>query len=338
MEKVVAIGGGGLAGLSLGIALRQTRTPVILHEAGMYPRHRVCGEFISGVSPAVLEALGIADLVQDAKRHFASLWYFRERKVFGAPLPSALGISRFTLDDRLAGRFRELGGILKEGSRIKEKSGPGIVWCGGRIPTRGRWLGLKCHVSGLNLNADLEMHLGANGYIGLAKIPDGKVNVCGLFRCEPELAGKGIQTLERYLHAGGLEGIAGRISSAQVDEGSFLGVAGFCLGRQSTNDDSILALGDAWGMIPPFTGNGMSMAFESAAIALEPLRSWQRGRETWEQAVARIQGRLAQRFGRRMFWARIMHPFLTTAAGQAFFTFVSWSGLLPFKACFHAVR
>ena len=44
----------------------------------------------------------------------------------------------------------------------------------------------------------------ANGYIGLAKIEDDKVNVCGLFRLEPKLAGKGTQTLERYLHAGGL--------------------------------------------------------------------------------------------------------------------------------------
>ena len=119
MERVVTIAGGGLAGLSLGIALRQTRTPVILHEAGVYPRHRVCGEFISGVSPAVLETLGIADLVQDAKRHFSSAWYFRERQVYRTQLPSALGISRFTLDERLAFRFRELGGILKEGSRIK---------------------------------------------------------------------------------------------------------------------------------------------------------------------------------------------------------------------------
>src|SRR5262245_9327123 len=153
MERVVTIGGGGLAGLSLGIALRRTHTPVTLHEAGAYPRHRVCGEFISGVSPAVLETLGIADLVQDAKRHVSSAWYFRDRKVYSTQLPSALGISRRTLDERLAIRFRELDGILKEGSRIKEKSGAGIVWCAGRQPMRGRWIGLKCHVSGLDLGA-----------------------------------------------------------------------------------------------------------------------------------------------------------------------------------------
>jgi menaquinone-9 beta-reductase len=123
-----------------------------------------------------------------------------------------------------------------------------------------------------------------------------------------------------------------------VDEGSFIGVAGFCLGRPSTNSAAILTLGDAWGMIPPFTGNGMSMAFESAAIALEPLRSWQGGRETWQQALSRIQNRLAERFARRMFWARMMHPFLTTTAGQVFFTLVTRSRLLPFKVCVHAVR
>jgi flavin-dependent dehydrogenase len=338
MEKLVNIGGGGLAGLSLGIALRQTGGPVILHEAGVYPRHRVCGEFISGASPAVLETLGIADLVQDASRHFSSAWYFRERKIYTTRLPSALGISRFTLDERLATRFRELDGILKEGSRLQEKPGAGIVWCAGRKPVKGPWIGLKCHVSGLDLSADLEMHLATNGYVGLAKIADGKVNVCGLFRRQPKLAGRGTETLERYLHAGGLERIAGRIFSAKVDEGSFLGVAGFCLGRQSTRCDATLTLGDAWGMIPPFTGNGMSMAFESAAIALEPLRGWQRGRETWEQVLSRIQSRLAEQFARRMFWARLMHPFLTTAAGQAFFTLVSRSGLLPFKACVQAVR
>ena len=49
----------------------------------------------------------MADLVRDAKRHSSSAWYFRERQVYRTQLPSALGISRFTLDERLAFRFRE---------------------------------------------------------------------------------------------------------------------------------------------------------------------------------------------------------------------------------------
>ncbi|MFZ9874958.1 MAG: NAD(P)-binding protein, partial [Candidatus Methylacidiphilales bacterium] len=46
--KTVEIVGGGLAGLTLGLCLRQKGVPVDLFEAGTYPRHRVCGEYLSG--------------------------------------------------------------------------------------------------------------------------------------------------------------------------------------------------------------------------------------------------------------------------------------------------
>ena len=205
------------------------------------------------------------------------------------------------------------------------------------MPAKGCWIGLKCHVLGLELDADLEMHLASNGYVGLGKVERERVNVCGLFRLEPNLSGKGIETLERYLSAGGLGVLAKRILAARVDAESFLGVAGFRLGWQESRD-GIAALGDAWGMIPPFTGNGMSMAFESAEIATDPLHAWHNGRRKWAETLERLREELRRRFARRMFWARAMHPFLTTDAGQAFFTLVSRSGLLPFKSCFHALR
>jgi 2-polyprenyl-6-methoxyphenol hydroxylase-like FAD-dependent oxidoreductase len=46
--KPITIVGGGLAGLTLGIGLRRRGVPAALWEAGHYPRHRVCGEFICG--------------------------------------------------------------------------------------------------------------------------------------------------------------------------------------------------------------------------------------------------------------------------------------------------
>ena len=49
LKHPISIAGGGLAGLSLGIALQSRGVSVTLHEASTYPRHRVCGEFISGV-------------------------------------------------------------------------------------------------------------------------------------------------------------------------------------------------------------------------------------------------------------------------------------------------
>ena len=41
MARTVTIIGGGLAGLTLGLALRQRDVPVTVCEAGTYPRHRV---------------------------------------------------------------------------------------------------------------------------------------------------------------------------------------------------------------------------------------------------------------------------------------------------------
>src|SRR5438094_531139 len=61
--KPITIIGGGLAGLTLGIGLRRQGVPVALFEAGHYPRHRVCGEFISGRGQAALQRLGLARLL-----------------------------------------------------------------------------------------------------------------------------------------------------------------------------------------------------------------------------------------------------------------------------------
>src|SRR5262245_8310982 len=132
MERVITIVGGGLAGLSLGIALRQRGDPVSLHEAGVYPRHRVCGEFISGVSLAAFDHLGIRDLLGDARKHSSTAWFCRERRIFTAQLPVGLGVSRFILDERLSVKFRQLGGTLCERSRVQPRQEEGIVWCAGR--------------------------------------------------------------------------------------------------------------------------------------------------------------------------------------------------------------
>ena len=104
---MITIVGGGLAGLSLGIALRRRGVPVNFHEAGVYPRHRVCGEFISGVSQCTFDSLGIGDLFDDAKEHRSTAWFFRDRRILSTQLPGGLGISRFALDERLSRKFRE---------------------------------------------------------------------------------------------------------------------------------------------------------------------------------------------------------------------------------------
>ena len=99
LNREITIAGGGLTGLALASALRLREVPVTVLEAGNYPRHRVCGEFISGVSRETLTALGIAGLFEDARHHHTLAWHECGRLIhhdqFAEP---ALGISRWALD------------------------------------------------------------------------------------------------------------------------------------------------------------------------------------------------------------------------------------------------
>ena len=199
--KPVTIVGGGLAGLTLGIALREKKIPVTIHEAGNYPRHRVCGEFISGRGQATLARLGLRDLFDAAGAVLAqtAAFFSATRSTPPRPLPSAaICLSRFTLDAILAKRFRELGGELTEGERFVRDFDEGVVRATGRraqVEQGGtRWFGLKIHARNVPLTADLEMHISPRGYVGLCKINDDEVNVCGLFRKHSDESGGKIKS------------------------------------------------------------------------------------------------------------------------------------------------
>ena len=82
-------------------------------------------------------------------------------------------------------------------------------------------------------------------------------------------------------------------------------------------------------MIAPVTGNGMSMAFESAELAIEPLVAYSGGEATWEEAQQSLARRCDERFARRLAWARVLQRVLFLGACQdAVVGFVPrWEGL-----------
>ena len=56
-------------------------------------------------------------------------------------------------------------------------------------------------------------------------------------------------------------------------------------------------------IIPPVTGNGMSMAFESAESAIDPLTAYSRGDLSWRQAQQLVAAACNSAFARRLAWA-----------------------------------
>lgn len=334
----MTIAGGGLAGLSLAAGLRMRGVPAVVHEAGSYPRHRVCGEFISGVEDSTLECLGISKMFTGATACSSVTWFREGRKIHEDTLPvPAMGISRYRLDHVLRDHAASLGAEVIEHSRQTREAREGFVWAAGKIPAPSKWIGLKIHYPDLPTSSDLEMHLGTNGYAGLASVEEGRVNVCGLFRVDRSRRGSGASLLMSYLRAGGNEGLADRLENSGPDQTSFCAVAGFSLGRQDFEAD-LCAVGDAESMIPPFTGNGMSMAFEAAEIALDPLDRWCSGRMAWDACVAQIRVRLHRRFRKRLGAAQALHPILLNSGGRQLIESMGRARLLPFHPLLSLVR
>jgi menaquinone-9 beta-reductase len=323
--KPILIVGGGLAGLTLGIGLRQRGCPVTLWEAGAYPRHRVCGEFISGRGMGTLERLGLKPLLLEAGAIPARTAAFCSSTAAGRvrPLPEpALCLPRWRMDSALAGRFRELGGELQEGQRWREAADrEGVVLASGRrrqsVVDGWQWFGLKAHALRVELPADLELHLLRSGYVGLCRQPGGVVNVCGLFRRQPGSDDPKGNWLERLRGPPGSL-LRGRLSGATFVDDSFCAVAGLSLQPYPARGQAECRIGDAVTMIPPLTGNGMSMAFESAEMALEPLAAYSRAELDWSVARDVIARACDAAFARRLAWARwIQRLLLLPAPGIA---------------------
>jgi 2-polyprenyl-6-methoxyphenol hydroxylase-like FAD-dependent oxidoreductase len=324
-SRPITIVGGGLAGLTLGIGLRQRNVPVTVWEAGQYPRHRVCGEFINGRGVDSLKRLGLLNVLEQAGVVTARTTVFYNGRFSSGlkQLPSsALCISRWALDAALAREFRRLGGELREAERWKGNAAdPFVVHANGRqrqpAESGWRWFGMKAHAKGVLLRADLEMFLSRDSYVGISRLPGGAINLCGLFRRrtgDPLASPTAREWFTRIPHLQLQE----RLAFAEFDESSFCSVGGLSLRPKRAAKSSQCRVGDAITMIPPLTGNGMSMAFESAEIAIAPLVAGSRRDLSWQEAQQQIAGECDRRFAGRLQWARWLQGLAFWPMGQSF--------------------
>ena len=110
MKFDVAIIGGGLAGLTASIHLQKLGYRVVVFEKQQYPRHKVCGEYVSNEVLPYLQYLGVS--FEDYKLPAINQLEFSTRsgRLIETALPlGGFGISRFAFDHLLYKRAMQLG-------------------------------------------------------------------------------------------------------------------------------------------------------------------------------------------------------------------------------------
>ena len=112
----VIIVGGGLAGLTSAIHLSKLKKKVLLVEKNEYPKHKVCGEYISNEVLPYLNSLGVHPISEGAKKITKVHITTTKSKLIKGELPlGGFGMSRYFLDNLLVNKACMNGvQVLKE--------------------------------------------------------------------------------------------------------------------------------------------------------------------------------------------------------------------------------
>jgi flavin-dependent dehydrogenase len=301
-EELVIVGG-GLAGASAACVLGREGLSALLLERDPGPRHKVCGEFLSIEAQTYLAHLGI-DLDHLGASRISRLRLHHHGKQVEAALPfTARGLSRKVLDEALLGRALSLGARIERGVTVRSigtdetisriDAGPfGTIRAetlflasgkhdvkGAKRPMAGSindLIGFKMHYrlreeQRAALDGYIEVILFEEGYAGLQLIEDSIANLCLVVtRKRFERVSKSWNSLiEQIIRE--CPSVADRLRDALPLFDKPLSIFqipyGFIHQPDTAEPPGLFRLGDQMGVIPSFTGEGMSMALHSGCLA-----------------------------------------------------------------------
>ena len=297
INNSVSIIGGGLAGLTAAIDLLKRNYEVIIFEKNEYPKHKVCGEFISNEVLPYLKELGV-DIKSLQPTHIKRTQLSNiSGKTIKAELPlGGFGISRYKLDNYLYEKVLELGGKVVNDSVISidfsndiftistqnnkiftskvvlgafgKRSNLDIELKRNFIQQKSPWLAVKAHYSGNFPNDLVGLHNFEGGYCGISKVENDAINICYLVQYESFKKHKNINDFQENVMFKNININKVFKESTLLFENP-LTISQISFEDKPKIENHILMLGDAAGLIHPLCGNGMAMAIHSAKLASE---------------------------------------------------------------------
>jgi menaquinone-9 beta-reductase len=140
----------------------------------------------------------------------------------------------------------------------------------GKQATRGsRLFALKAHLKGVEGIADqVELYFFRGGYGGLSSIEDGLSNLC-FITDEAHIKNAGGDALRVMRQTVLTNSRVSELLSSAKAVGNWVSGGPLVFGRKRQFQAGVLAIGDAAGMIDPFTGTGIQIALRSGELAAE---------------------------------------------------------------------
>lgn len=342
----VLIIGGGLAGLTSAIHLAKMGVRVTLIEKDTYPKHKVCGEYISNevlpyfdflsINLTKIQAVTISNVVITTQKG--------DRIQSTLPL-GGFGVSRYTLDYYLWEKAKEAGVRLLNDQVIDiqyqndvffvNTNNNEIQTCDYVIGAYGKrttldktlkrdfsfkkspWLAVKAHYKADFDSKTVALHNFEGGYCGLSMIENQKVNVCYLVAYDSFKKYKNIDAFQNevmrqnpYLDT--------FFNTAELLFDKPITISQINFEKKKAVENHVFMIGDAAGLIHPLCGNGMAMAIQSAQLLCQLLI--QNHNSTHVRSRKQIEELYTQKwnntFSKRVYAGRVLQKILLNGNAQ----------------------
>lgn len=297
-DEVFVIGG-GVAGCAAAIALSRKGRSVTLIEREPTPRHKVCGEFLSGEALEDLCALGI-DVAGLGAVPIPYVRLAAARRAAEAPLPfPAASLTRKALDTALIAEAIAAGVRVEQGRSVEALSrtaagmwqaalddgsvcqAPTAFLATGKRDLRGharpkdpqRWVAFKMYYrlaprQAAELAGASELMLYPGGYGGIQPVEGGIANLCWVV--QQRYLARVSHRWDRFLAKMQQDcpHLAMRLAGAEPLLDKPIAVTHIPYGHiRRTTDEGLYCIGDQAAVIPSFTGDGISIALHTARCA-----------------------------------------------------------------------
>ncbi|WP_338648568.1 NAD(P)/FAD-dependent oxidoreductase [Flavobacterium sp. KS-LB2] len=301
IQNSIVIVGGGLAGLIAAIHLKNNNYNVLVIEKTDFPKHKVCGEYISNEVVPYLKSLGL-DINSLHPTNIDKLSFsLVSGKSVNTVLPmGGFGISRYQLDDYLYNEAKNRGCVIVQEmvtdiefldgrftivTNLNTYTAAIVIGAFGKrsnidqklnrdfIQKKSYWLAVKAHYSGDFPKDSVGLHNFKGGYCGVSKVEKDIINICYLADYETFKKFKNVQEYQNNVVVQNPH-LKVIFEKSNLLFEKPLTISQISFEKKQAIENHILMIGDTAGLIHPLCGNGMAMAIHSAKIVSELIHKY----------------------------------------------------------------